>query len=90
MTIGRDRNDKYVAPSSGTLFSQCMLCTRLDQPGAVCEAFPNGIPNAILENRLDHRKRIAGDQGVTFQLDPEVAETDELNDDLIARFFTAL
>ena len=33
-----------------------------------CEAFPNGIPDAILDGGFDHRKRFKGDKGIRFEL----------------------
>jgi hypothetical protein len=84
-----DRSDKYV-DSGDSLWSQCVLCSRLQVPGDVCEAFPVKIPDAINENRWDHREPYPGDQGLGFQLDSKIAGTDELDDDLIRRFFSRL
>jgi hypothetical protein len=40
-----------------TLWSQCVYCQRLvKSPDAVCHAFPGGIPDAIPQNKFDHRK----------------------------------
>jgi len=33
-----------------------------------CDAFPNGIPEAVRKNKMDHRKPIAGDSGIRFEL----------------------
>jgi hypothetical protein len=33
-----------------------------------CDAFPNGIPEAVRKNKMDHRQAIAGDNGVRFEL----------------------
>jgi len=40
-----------------------------------CDAFPNGIPEAVRKNRMDHRKAIAGDNGIRFEL---VADTEPM------------
>ena len=40
-----------------------------------CDAFPNGIPEPVRKNRLDHRRAIPGDSGIRFEL---AAETDSL------------
>lgn len=33
---------------------------------ASCDAFPDGIPDAILDSEVDHRKPYEGDGGQTF------------------------
>jgi hypothetical protein len=40
-----------------------------------CDAFPNGVPEAVRKNPLDHRREIPGDNGIRFEL---AAETDSL------------
>jgi hypothetical protein len=47
-----------------------------------CDAFPNGIPEAVRKNRIDHRKAIAGDNGIRFDL---VADTEPMKE-LLASF----
>ena len=32
-----------------------------------CDAFPNGIPEAVRKNKMDHRRAIAGDNGIRFE-----------------------
>lgn len=32
-----------------------------------CGAFPDGIPQPILDNEVDHRKPVDGDQGIRFE-----------------------
>jgi hypothetical protein len=39
-------------------------------PAATCEAFPDGIPDAI-NYGFDHREPFPGDHGVLFALDEE-------------------
>jgi len=48
-------------------WGQCIYCARL-QPNAVCEAFPQGIPEAILLNWHDHRTPYPGDNGLLLTL----------------------
>lgn len=36
-------------------------------PRARCKAFPDGIPTAIMISARDHRKPVAGDQGIRFE-----------------------
>ena len=57
--------------------SQCAACVRFRSPfdtentrgldGPFCEAFPDGIPDAVYANRLDHRQPIDGDNGVLLE-----------------------
>jgi len=63
---------------------QCSNCTRFDgaldadppddQKGVEvfgCAAFPRGIPDAILEERFDHRAAFEGDGGILFDQRPD-------------------
>lgn len=55
--------------------SQCLIaCAHLrdgdlDAP-ITCDAFPQGIPDAILDNEVDHRQPVDGDHGIQFQAKP--------------------
>jgi hypothetical protein len=48
--------------------TQCRACARLRKGALACEAFPGGIPNAIVQYGGDHRVARKGDQGLRFQL----------------------
>lgn len=53
-----------------TPVAQCSLCRHFhagDRTRNACVAFPDGIPEAILLNRSDHRQEFAGDNGVRFE-----------------------
>jgi len=55
----------------------CMLCKHFRQtlfPQATCDAYPNGIPPAILSWEHDHRTRFPGDNGILFEPRDEEAE----------------
>lgn len=58
--------------------SQCDTCVRfrspLSRPGATgpfCEAFPEGIPDEVYENTVDHRQPVAGDHGIRWSSNGE-------------------
>jgi hypothetical protein len=55
----------------------CYSCTRL-HPGdnMVCDAYLEGIPEAIVSSEVDHRLPYAGDGGLTFEQDPDLPEPD--------------
>lgn len=47
----------------------CMMCKRYhwnNQLSNSCDAFPGGIPEAILTNQADHRRPYKGDKGMMF------------------------
>ena len=55
--------------------SQCDACRhfRGRQSFSVpftCTAFPEGIPDAVFDNELDHRRPIDGDNGLQFLAKP--------------------
>jgi len=52
--------------------SQCVWCRHRSADGRRCRAFPEGIPDAIVTNRHDHRNPFDRDHGVRFE--PEVVE----------------
>ena len=46
--------------------SQCVYCAHKHAGAAACNAFPGGIPDAILRNVADHRQPFPGDNGIRF------------------------
>jgi hypothetical protein len=51
-----------------------------------CDAFPNGIPEAVRKNRIDHRKALAGDNGIRFELANESEASRQLLDSFDSLF----
>lgn len=50
---------------------QCLACARRREPVAgtiqVCDAFPQGIPMAIIRNQVDHREPQPGDHDLQWE-----------------------
>jgi len=69
-----------VQVSNGELgLSQCVWCRHRWANGQRCAAFPNGIPEAIIRNRHDHREPYDGDSGICFE--PEEVEIEFVDQD---------
>ncbi len=76
---GVNPHTKPVEGDGGTMFKDrigpapiCICCKRYRDPvqlGAppTCEAFPNGIPDSILDEGFDHRTPHNGDSGIRFE-----------------------
>jgi hypothetical protein len=81
-----DRSDRFAADARDLVITQCVFCRRRggDRPGPGCEAFPAGIPDAILTNRADHRRPYSGDGGIRFE------PRDEVPPEALARLYGAL
>lgn len=47
--------------------SQCSVCSHYDGRGATCTAYPEGVPDAIRSNDLDHRDPQSGDHGIRWE-----------------------
>lgn len=46
--------------------TDCGLCVHKHRHFASCEAFPEGIPEAILDGRVGHTKPYPGDHGLRY------------------------
>ena len=46
----------------------CSFCQRFirNQDTLVCSAYPEGIPEEIIESQVDHRDPVEGDHGLMF------------------------
>lgn len=45
----------------------CIGCKHFRNEGFTCDAFPDGIPEDILQSRIDHRKPYLNDNGIQFE-----------------------
>ncbi len=55
--------------------SQCEYCKHVDRKriyteGYYCPAYPDGIPDEIFLNVVEHNKAYAHDNGIQFEQDP--------------------
>lgn len=64
-----DRKDRMIWDEGDTNISQCASCINWAGDG-ICLAFPNGVPEVILDNEHDHTKPFPGDHGILFELTP--------------------
>ena len=49
------------------MLSPCITCVWKHLNAASCEAFPNGIPEPILDGEHKHREPYAGDNGYRYE-----------------------
>ena len=47
------------------IWASCVSCQRKTR-GPVCEAYPGGIPEVILNGSIDHKTPYPGDHGLTY------------------------
>lgn len=54
----------------------CMVCKHLHDSinSFTCDAFPDGIPQAIAMNGADHRDAFSGDNGIRFEVKEGVSD----------------
>lgn len=54
------------------LIRACYSCTHVLCGEVECEAFPDGIPEEVLQCRNRHLEPIPGGHGLRYQFDPEL------------------
>ena len=73
-----DEKNQWTAPIKA-IVPQCGKCKKArginEQRRAVCEAFPNGIPRALMLDEIDHfKENYPGDNGILGE--PKQPETE--------------
>ena len=53
---------------------QCFLCAHY-QGALTCEAFPERIPQDVLDGTADHRKPFKGDNGIRWEPAPDAPKS---------------
>ena len=70
----KPRIDRFVGRVEDLVWASCVSCERKVR-GPVCEAYPDGIPEEILDGRIDHKTPYPGDHGLIYlPLRPEAAD----------------
>ena len=49
------------------VFSFCSYCDHKDLNSRRCKAYPDGIPDEILNGEIDHTEPYKGDNGIQFE-----------------------
>jgi len=62
---------EFIDAMGGT--AQCICCSHYRRL-LTCDAFPDGIPEVIHDDRFDHRNPYPGDHGIRFRAKEEDAE----------------
>jgi hypothetical protein len=62
----KPRENPLSTQLSDMIWSQCVYCRHLTA-GRKCAAFPDGIPDEIEYNWVDHREPYPGDHGIRFE-----------------------
>jgi hypothetical protein len=64
--------------------SQCGECKHLHDPDPDgtyhCDAFPDGIPDVILDDEHDHTEPYPGDHGILFEPDEAFADDEDVTE----------
>lgn len=61
----RARLDRSVGRVEDLVWASCVSCLCKSR-GPVCEAYPDGIPEVILNGKVNHKTPYPGDRGLTY------------------------
>lgn len=68
MTTKKTNPEKFLVPGKGVALTspQCHSCKHW-RGDLTCKAFPEGVPQGILLNAIDHTKAVEGDNGIKYE-----------------------
>ena len=67
MAKERDRKDYFVGTGDDVYFPLCNTCKHFINNTLTCKAFPERIPNDILDGKANHKKPFEGDHGIQYE-----------------------
>lgn len=67
MSEKKRRIERFGGDVQDLIMVDCCECVYKSMVAATCDAFPQGIPKAILTGKLSHREYIEGDNGIKFK-----------------------
>jgi len=56
---------RFCVRAEDLVWASCVSCERKSR-GPICEAYPDGIPEVILNGKVDHKTPYPGDGGLTY------------------------
>jgi hypothetical protein len=62
---GRPIPERFVGRVEDLVRASCVSCARKAR-GPICEAYPDGIPEEILNGKVDHKTPFPGDNGLVY------------------------
>ena len=62
-----DGDNRFTWKGDEFKVSQCFDCVNKHQGSVGCNAFPDGIPDDILDNSFIHTEAYPGDNGIRYQ-----------------------